>query len=374
MQASFQHITHHPDLYVPGTGNPNARLMVVGEAPGRHEVLLKIPFSGPSGAILDEALRTANIDPNEIYKTNACKIRPPDNDIKKLILLGHKLEDFEDQLWDEVNCINPNCILAVGDTALQVLTGYKGIKNYRGSILESRRTNHKVVATLHPASLLHGSNDSGGLSSWKELAYIKKDIQRAVYQSTFPQINLPQRTLWFAKNSYEVSKFLDRHQSCEYVTLDVETYKTYAQCIGLAFNRSEACSIPLFWDEIALHDRAFIWRLLAEFLQDTRIKIIAHNAKFDEKRCRQIGLKWHDCYFDTGIAWHLLYPEFPKKLQFLTSVITEEPYYKDEGSEYDPKKHKIDRWFLYNAKDAAVEFECFEVIREELIKRDMWTV
>lgn len=356
--------------YVPGKGPDQTALMLVGEAPGGNEVSMGYPFAGPTGDMVKECCDIAGFPFDQTYRTNVCKVRPPDNDIEKIGLIGHSIEEFLPELWDEITRVNPNCILAIGNTALRYLTGYTGIKNYRGSILPCIKTGHKVVATLHPASLLHQSGSSE-VASWKEYAYIKQDFKRAVEQAEFFDIRIPQRNLWFARNSLDVIRFLEKYQHCDRVTLDVETYKTYAQCIGLAFNSYEACSIPTFWDQIPDHDLAYIWKSLCEFLADTKIKIIAQNAKFDEKRSRQLGLRWHDCWMDMGMGWHVLYSEFPKSLQFITSVLTDEPYYKDEGKEYDPKKHKIDRWFLYNAKDAAVEFECTEKILEMLKEFDL---
>jgi DNA polymerase len=350
-------------IYVPGCGNPDAKLFICGEAPGQQEEMDREPFKGASGALVNECLDYAGIDRSLCYLTNVCKVRPPHNDIDKLDLIGKKIEDFLPQLYDEILEINPNCILAIGDVALKYITGFKGIKKYRGSILSCSKTGHKSIPTLHPASLLHGESK---IASWKELQYIKHDFQRAVEQSSFPEIRLPERNLWVARNSLDVYRFLDAHAKNEHATLDVETIKTYAQCIGLAFDAGEACSIPLFIDTIPNHDLVHIWKQVCDFLRDTKKKIIAHNAKFDEKRCRQIGLKWHDCYFDTAMAWHVLFSEMPKKLEFIASYITDEPYYKDEGKEFNPKIHKIDRWFLYNAKDAAVTFEIFEKIYQDL--------
>src|SRR6266478_819156 len=361
----------HDSIYVPGLGNPDAKLMLIGEAPGQQEELDREPFKGASGALVNECLRDAGYDRSLCYITNVCKIRPPNNDINKLELIGQKIEDFLPQLYEEITTINPNCILAIGDIALRYVTGFKGIKKYRGSILSAERTGTKTIATLHPASLLHNSG-SNTLSSWKELSVIKHDFARAVEQSTFREIKLPSRNLLVARNSLDVVRFLERNQDKEYVALDVETIKTYAQCIGLSFNANEACSIPLFLDIIPNHDLAYMWRMLSDFLSDTKIKIMAQNAKFDEKRCRQIGLKWHGCYFDMAMGWHILYSELPKSLQFISSYITDEPYYKDEGKEFNPKIHNIDRWFLYNAKDAAVEFECCEKILAALKEEELY--
>ncbi len=72
------------------------------------------------------------------------------------------------------------------------------------------------------------------------------------------------------------------------------------------------------------------------------------------------------------MAWHILFPEFPKKLEFIASILTDEPYYKDEGKEFNAKIHNIDRWYLYNAKDAAVEYECAIKIIEELKVQNLY--
>lgn len=350
-------------IYVPGTGNPLAKLMLVGEAPGAQEESDREPFRGQSGMMVNDCLSKAGSDRDEVYLTNVCKIRPPGNDLSKLNLIGRSIEEFLPQLFEEILSINPNCILAIGDTALQYITGFKGIKKYRGSILSAQKTGHKVVSTLHPASLLHGDSK---MLSWKDLSVIQHDFNKAVEQSAYADIRLPQRNLWVARNSLDVIRFLEKYAGNEFCTLDVETIKTYAQCIGLSFDKSEACSIPLFLETIPNHDLAYIWKMLSDFLHDTKKKIMAQNSKFDEKRCRQIGLKWHDCYFDMAMGWHVLFSELPKSLQFIASYITDEPFYKDEGKEFNPKFHDIDRWFLYNAKDAAVEFECCEKIIQEL--------
>src|SRR5690242_12619038 len=104
--------------YVPGIGPSTAKLIIVGEAPGEREEQEGKPFVGPSGKIVDEVLANADIKSSEVYKTNVIKIRPPNNDIKKLLLLGKSIEDFIPQLWEEINAIKPNSILAFGNTAL----------------------------------------------------------------------------------------------------------------------------------------------------------------------------------------------------------------------------------------------------------------
>jgi DNA polymerase len=363
--------------YVPGYGSSSAKLVAVGEAPGKHEDETLIPFSGPAGRLLDEALACTPLTRNDIYTTNVVKVRPPNNDLKKLNLIGHTIEEFLPQLWTELESINPNCILALGGTALETLTKLKGIEKYRGSILKCYKTGQKVVPTLHPAALLH--TEGGKLHPYKEFAWIKNDVVRAYQESLSSTHRPPQRNLQVSQSSAQFIRFLEQYSGHNRVYIDVETIMTFAQCIGLAFNSYDALSVPLFNDgneegQIPPHDLALIWKIWAEFFHDTKIQFCAQNAKFDEKRCRQLGLNWHDCYYDMAMGWHMLYPEFPKKLEFISSVLTEEPYYKDEGREFNSKDKRANfrQWLMYNAKDAAVEYECGEIILDELKKQGLY--
>ena len=141
--------------YVRGEGNANAKLFVLGEAPGESEDIAQRPFVGPSGELVTEMVELAGVNRRDCWVSNVCKYRPPDNDIKRLSEIGIDLKTEIENLWTEIKSINPNCILALGNTALEATTHFKGIINYRGSILESINYFPKVVPTLHPANLLH---------------------------------------------------------------------------------------------------------------------------------------------------------------------------------------------------------------------------
>jgi uracil-DNA glycosylase len=354
--------------YVPGTGNPSAKLMLVGEAPGANEEEQGLPFVGPAGEIVNDCLRLAGTDRSEVYVTNVCKVRPPNNEIRRLEELGVKLEHFIPQLWQEVEAINPNCILAIGNTALKALTGETGINNFRGSILPNKHSGvPKVVASIHPASLFH--NTDGKMRSYRDKAFIQFDFQRAVQQSLFREYRKPDRLLHIAHNSLDLIRFLDRNiaRGFRRIAYDIETFKAIPMCISFAFSRYESISVPLFDlesksrpDGIPLSDMEFIWRTIADLLLDTQYSLIGHNLKFDQGRLENIGLPTTWPYFDTQLGFHTMYPELPKKLAFVASVLTEEPYYKDDLEEYNPKKQALEKRLIYNARDSAVTFEVFE--------------
>lgn len=372
-------------IYVPAEGPSNAKLAIVGEAPGAEEERLGRPFVGSTGKINDDILEQLHTPRSSIYITNVVKHRPPGNDISKLHLLGKSISNYLPQLYDEIRSLNPNAILALGNTALEACTGHKGIEKYRGSILPCTFHSCKVIPTIHPASLLHSEGEDGKLRSWKDITYIKWDYERAIKQSSFSEYNPPRRNLTVARNALQLDRFLRKYESCEYVSVDIETFKTFPICVGIAFNKDEAISIPLFntlspKNETGMtkSDQIFCWQEISKLLANPNIMKVGQNFKFDQRLlevCNNdttaFGLLVRSFYFDTMLAFRVLYPELPSSLQFSTSVLTEEIYYKDEGKEYNPKKDKFDRLLLYNAKDAAVTFEVFEKEYKELEDRGL---
>ena len=365
--------------FIPGNGPSTAKLIVVGEAPGKTEEEQGIPFCGPSGAIVNEMLEDAGISRSEVYVTNVIKFRPPNNDLVRLKETGKSIEDFVPILWNEINAIKPNAILALGDLALKTLTGKQGIIKYRGSILPSINGFPKVIPSIHPANLLE-HRTSGGMWHWRDKTYFQLDFNKAVSESKFKDFSsIPERNLWICRHSYDFIKYLIRNESRDKCALDIETYKATPLCIALSFQPSEAVSIPLVDllsdlnpNGVTLTEMVNIWDILLEFLANERIKKIGQNFKFDQKILSTFGFKIKNFYSDTMLKFHTLYPEFPKSLQFQTSIFTNEPYYKDEGREYNPKKDDISKLLLYNARDAAVTKEIDEVEEEELIEKGLF--
>jgi DNA polymerase len=371
--------------YVPGIGPSNAKLVICGEAPGYDEEQQGIPFVGATGQLVSNMMSELGVPIDSVYRTNVVKVRPPENDLARLRFIGRTIEEFIPQLREEIDALKPNAILAIGDLALRVLTGNKGIKKYRGSILYSP-WGPKVIPTIHPASIFHSEESGGGaMGSWKDLTYIKWDFARAIAESKFPELDLPKRNLMVCRSSLDLHRFLDLNQGGKLVSVDIETFRTVPQCIAFAFNSSEAMSIPLFNIQSAANPEGIgrseilhIWKDVADILADHDIQKIGQNFKFDQtllERCidftTHFGLKTNGFHFDTQLAFRTLYAELPAKLEFISSVLTKEPYYKDEGKEYNPRKDRLDRWLLYNAKDAAVTFECYERELEELRERGL---
>jgi DNA polymerase len=371
--------------YVPGMGSPDAKVMVVGEAPGKDEDEQLKPFVGESGQELDALMREAG-HPHwryECYVTNVSKFRPPYNIFSRL----HEVASYEEQiagLWTEIRAIKPNVILALGDNALTALTGKHGITKYRGSILQSTAGVPKVIPTFHPANLVRSRNEvdefgeSTGIEGGKQIfkfVYRKvmvDDIKRAFQESNYEDLKLPQRNLLIAKNSGDVYGFIQRHNG-SIPMVDIEAYNCIPVCLSLAFNRYEAMSIPLFrrigkgvqlceWTD---SDIAYGWNILDNLFRTT--PVMGHNfVGYDYDKLRMLGFRFRGIHADTMLLSHTVNPEMPAfSLAYLTSFFTREPYYKDEGKEWTPKVG-VKQLFLYNGRDSAVDYEIFEELDKEL--------
>ena len=177
-------------------------------------------------------------------------------------------------------------------------------------------------------------------------------------------------------------RFLKQYEDRDLVSVDIETYRTVPVCIAFAFNKDSAISIPLTnYPEpsgMAYEELAECFHQVQEVMANEKIRKIGQNFKFDERLLHTcingtcgFGIFTRGFYFDTLLAFRVLYPELNGSLQFSTSVMTEEPYYKDEGREYNPTKDRLDRLLLYNARDAAVTFEVYERCLEELRQRNL---
>jgi DNA polymerase I-like protein with 3'-5' exonuclease and polymerase domains len=123
---------------------------------------------------------------------------------------------------------------------------------------------------------------------------------------------------------------------------------------------------------MAKADRVEMWRLLGRFFE-SGVQVAGQNWKFDhEKLLRPCNFRIPEQpAHDTLILMHVLNPEFPKRLDFISSIYTREPYYKDEGKTFDPRKDSIDQYYYYNAKDSAVQMECLEEMLKEADERGL---
>src|SRR5437879_722491 len=108
-------------VVVPGYGPPDAKVMIVGEAPGKQEEAEGRPFVGPSGQLLDEALQAAGIKREECYVTNVVKVRPQSASGANKKPTKKQIKEHLPTLQQEIQSVSPTTILLLGSTAVEAV-------------------------------------------------------------------------------------------------------------------------------------------------------------------------------------------------------------------------------------------------------------
>ncbi|HDI83315.1 MAG TPA: uracil-DNA glycosylase [candidate division WOR-3 bacterium] len=148
---------------VPGSGPINARLMIIGEAPGEKEDRQGLPFVGPSGQKLTLWLKEVGINRENVYITNVVKCRPPHNREPT----PEEERACRPYLEFQIDFIKPEVILLLGNVALGFITGErKGITKVRG--VPFRYKGITILPTFHPSYIL---------SNPQKEDIVKKDFQ-----------------------------------------------------------------------------------------------------------------------------------------------------------------------------------------------------
>lgn len=153
-------------IIVFGEGNGNARLVLVGEAPGEQETIQQRPFVGPAGKNLDEFLEILKIRREDLYLTNVVKFRPfkTHPDTGRLSNRPPSREEIDlciSWLYKELLLIQPDIVVTLGNYALKAISGNAkaNIGQFHGRPMPFTIPDHKFSCTLfplyHPASIIY---------------------------------------------------------------------------------------------------------------------------------------------------------------------------------------------------------------------------
>ena len=154
-------------------GNKDAKVMIIGEAPGRTEDKLQKPFVGRAGKLLDNLLEFINLDRSNVYITNVVNYRPDKN--RKPT--PKEINQFKKFLFKHIRIISPKCILLLGATAATAVLNHTGsLSEVRGKWKNIKviNSNFDVLTTFHPAFLLRQAAQKK--SALQDLLKFKKKI------------------------------------------------------------------------------------------------------------------------------------------------------------------------------------------------------
>lgn len=153
-------LAHSRTTLVFGVGDPNARVMFIGEGPGKNEDLQGEPFVGAAGQLLNELLSHADLRREEVYIANVVKCRPPGNRDPEPI----EIETCTPFLREQIRLISPEILVTLGNFSTKfVLKTEIGITRLRGTVRQAGR--FKVLPIYHPAAAIYDRTKRDALFS-----------------------------------------------------------------------------------------------------------------------------------------------------------------------------------------------------------------
>jgi uracil-DNA glycosylase family 4 len=359
----------------------NAKIALVGEAPGEDEVLNKPPrpFVGMAGKILDRMLAEAGINRAECFVTNVSLERPTDNKFYKFfydtqmkpkrVIPKSRLWEWRECLEQQLREVKPNVVVAFGNEPMQALLGLGGITKRRGSIYV-HKDGYKVIPVVHPAAIMR---------SWKMRTVAIHDLTRAVKESGTRYYTDPDLAIRVDPEYDQVIEYLDwLIETRSQVTIDLETRGLHIACLGIGHLPDQALVIPF------MRTVGHYWRVDREAQILARLVNILRSNPIDGQNFIMFDsyIFWHEwgvvpdnIVFDTMHGQHLLYPErfginMGLGLEFLTSLYSDPVinYYKDEGKTWERKIGELEFW-NYCGKDVVATRQSTLRIQAELDKR-----
>jgi len=376
-------MTSAPIIWVRASGPANSPIAFVGEAPGADEERVGLPFIGAAGRMLTAMCMSVGIDRRSCYITNVVKRRPPGNDFRREFFIDHtakrpcqrtpELTLATDALRTEL-LGHHNVVVALGEYALQALTGHSGITDWRGSIIDA--AGMKVIPTYHPSSVLR---------KYEQRVIVEHDLRRALEESKTPAVSTPVHDFLIAPSFSDAMDRLRMIRPCTTVAFDIETLGVHVRCLGFATSPVRAFCIPFaacqrapglfpgtpaavvlprdatfgsYWTE---PEELVILTEIDRVLSDPTIPKRAQNAPFDMGFLeREFGIVCEGLAMDSMVAQHCCYCELPKGLDFLCSFYTRVPCYWRYNAASDRET------WTYNCYDCAVTYEACDALAREM--------
>jgi len=356
-------------LYVPPSGNLDAKLGGCGEQPGQHEIRARPPkpFIGPAGQGLDQCLLMTKILRRDLYLTNV--IKDLDHPLKHYIDIGTygkvtvsmEGHQYIKELGDELSRLNLNCVIAFGNISMYALCSRVGITKWRGSVLESTLVpNLKVVPTFHPATFIPPK------FNFINKPLICEDLLRAKYESEFKEIRRTARNIFIKPTYNESISYLNHCYECgcrgQTIAIDIEVINREVDCISFGYSPTDSISIPFRCQEgdyFTPNQEHEIMLLVAKIIQSEKISKVGASFIFDTQFLfHKYGIVPRGPLHCTQIAQKIAFPDLPAGLDAVTTMHTDIPYYKQDGKQW--MKMGVgtwENWWTYNGMDSIVPVE-----------------
>ncbi len=381
-------------MKVSDVGPSDAKIMLVGEAPRESDAKKGIPFTDYHGKLLRQLLAHSKINYDNCYVTYVVNERPPANDFNFFYTDGNKKKvpsDSLEQNWialrEKIERIKPNVVIPLGAEALRAITGEKHIGDWRGTPMSYRGI--KVIPTYHPSYVIRKYQEHPIVEL--DFAKAKRESIKSTYdKSSYTIILEPtlQQTLdWIAYAK----------RTKQRVSFDIETVGKHVRSLALAIGPidnpsaicipfikfpssnlasikpgdklisfgSESSCMSSYW--VKQNEVTVLTAIAELFACNDCQKVGQNSTSFDAPILEdEFGIYITNHYFDTMHAFHILYPELPKSLNFLCSTLTNYPnYWTKKVTENDSSEWK------YNCMDAIVTLIAANKIEKDLKSEGM---
>lgn len=368
------------------SGDPRARICFVGEAWGEKEEeafekgMADVPFVGRTGQLLWQLAGNVGLHRHKCYVTNVVNLRPRNNDISPYFTKSGDFTDlgkpFVEELHEELKATCANVIVPLGKPALVAVCGKDKISEYRGSVLPAVfDPSRKCIPTYHPS---YASRVF--LVRWV-MAF---DLEKIAAHSKYPEFNVLKRKHQICTTLYDVHDAVREISNWRGgpVAVDIEEIDHKLSSIAFSADPRQSFVIPLLESMWTEDSRKQVIEMLRHPLEDDGIWKVFHNALYDVCELKRLhGIHVRGRIDDTMVGQHLLYPDLSgqekkiskanpvggKRLAFLVSRYTNEPYYKDEGWKWKGTED-WNQYYEYNGKDACCTVECLNPILDRLRK------
>jgi len=332
--------------------------MVVGEAPGRREVEVEKPFSGPVGKYLDLILENVGLDRDSLYITNAVRCHPPGDRSPSM----QELKACKGYLIEEIKRVRPKKILALGNAPLGSLTGKSGITKHRGSpvVISFDDLQVEVLPTFHPGFTRRYPKNYPVL--YTDLLKFKGGNNNLIIKNYTPVTDIAH----FRRVARELLTSPEISYDYETEALDPHTGARMIS-IGLSPHEGTAYSIPLDtelapWTDL---ERKEVHRLLGAILSRPSCFHTAFNSCFELKWSKSNAID-SKCDWDPMVAAGLLDENLPHDLGTSVQMYVDPDFIKLDSA-------KITTWswdnvWPYNCGDADYNLRLAHALKPRLEK------
>ncbi|MCP4847994.1 MAG: uracil-DNA glycosylase [Verrucomicrobiaceae bacterium] len=171
------------DTMVFATGNPDAQIMFIGEAPGAEEEKQKEPFVGPAGKLLTKVITAMGLSRDDVYISNIVKFRPridgPDQGAKNRKPDNNEIKASIHFINAEIKIVNPDLIIALGASAMSGLLGLESsVNSSRGRLHAIGK--HQAIVTYHPSFLLRSGSNADKRKLWEDMLMAMDYLQMPI--------------------------------------------------------------------------------------------------------------------------------------------------------------------------------------------------